>query len=83
MTHISAQVVIIEGRYVRQRCAWCGEMLIDYDLEKTAVVVVNGKTELPGVWATDRLIHVDGNQSTLLEGNAMPPDCCAMLELTR
>lgn len=36
VTHIAGLDVQV-GRYLRQRCAWCGAMLSDYDLARVAV----------------------------------------------
>lgn len=32
LTHITAQELVVDGRRMRQRCAWCGAVIVDYDL---------------------------------------------------
>lgn len=34
--HFLGPWVIVEGRFLRQRCAWCGAMLVDVDLGSVA-----------------------------------------------
>lgn len=37
IVHIAGPCITIAGRYARQRCSWCGEVLIDEDLENVMV----------------------------------------------
>lgn len=38
-THMAGIDVTIDGRYLRQRCAWCDEIIIDVDLTAIAVAL--------------------------------------------
>lgn len=35
-THIAGPMITVLGRYMRQRCSWCGYVLDEYDLERVA-----------------------------------------------
>jgi hypothetical protein len=72
IVHIASNTITMEGQYVRQRCVWCGVLLIDIDLSMTATS--DGKE--PGSWATGALVEVDGGHSSLVEGNRIPDNCC-------
>ena len=78
MTHIAGLPLVVNGRYCRQLCAWCGEVLGDYDLERCASIDGSG----PSSWEEGAYVRVDGNCSYLVP-DPMPDDCCAMLEVTR
>ena len=85
VTHIAGIDVTI-GPLLRQRCAWCGATLIDYDLEKVAVPV--GQEGPPGHWEVGALVQVDGNMTIVLdhdESHKLPDNACARLdpEVTR
>lgn len=83
ITHLSGGVVTIGDRYIRQRCEWCGEKLIDYDLAMIAVPVGQASTPL-ATWPAGAMVRVDGVLSAvienpeILEDNTvkLPPDCC-------
>lgn len=80
------------GPYLRQRCSWCGALLLDYDLSLTAMVIPAGKTEdqarddgdlKPATWPIGDLLAVDGSlQYTVphVDGARLPETCCAMLD---
>lgn len=75
VTHVAAQTITIDGRYLRQLCAWCGEVLIDYDLANVAMVVTpDDPNPTPATWPTGNLVRVDGNVSTTLDENEQLPD---------
>jgi hypothetical protein len=53
-SHLAGDPVTVEGRWIRQRCSWCGVALIDVDLE---LILVAETTEpdayptwIPGFW---------------------------------
>jgi hypothetical protein len=80
MIHVAAQPVRI-GQYLRQRCAWCGAVLLDYDL--AGIAVPEGQDPMPGTWQCGGLIQVDGQYSSVVEhedGAPVPADCCAALD---
>jgi hypothetical protein len=65
-THLPGQAVTIGGRWVRQRCQFCGQALIEEDLERVAVPVGQegaGRREFnPG-----RFVRVTGGFPTIYE----------------
>lgn len=66
------------GLVLRQRCDWCGELLIDYDLARIAVPV--GQDSRPATWPTGTLVLVDGNVSYTVDhkdGEKLPPGTCS------
>lgn len=85
VTHIAGVDTHINHR-LRQRCAWCGALLIDYDLANLAVPV--GQDPTPATWPVGGLVLVDGNMSTAVphtDGGPLPMDACGRLdpEVTR
>lgn len=71
-THFASNTITVEGRFMRQRCVWCGVLLTDYDLSRIA----SSDGSEPGSWETGRLVRVDGNHSSVVEGDKIPDDCC-------
>lgn len=81
-----AGVHVRVGDHLRQRCAWCGATLIDYDL--TRIAVPEGQDPTPGTWPHGDLVLVDGGLSATVEhddGADLPDGACAKLdpEVTR
>lgn len=69
------------GPYLRQRCAWCGSVLVDYDLRRVAVPV--GMDPKPSTWQIGSLVEVDGHISSVVEhkdGDQLPTGCCGALD---
>lgn len=87
VTHIAGPDIVIGGRRLRQRCSWCGAVLLDYDLANVAVQVEPGEEQQsPSTWPVGRLVQVDGGCSTLLdETDELPEDACGKVddEVTR
>lgn len=79
MTHIAGFAVILDGRFQRQICAWCGEILIDNDLSKMAST--DGRA--PAFWECGCIVEVDGNCSSKLDVDRLPDNSCAIMEITR
>jgi hypothetical protein len=78
VTHVAGLDVTVNGRYMRQRCAWCGDALIDLDLAAVMVQVAPGAApEPPARWTPGALVRVDGCVSVSLEGDKLPDDACA------
>jgi ribosomal protein L24E len=75
VTHIAGQHVTIDDHYLRQRCAWCGVVLLDYDLHRVAVPV--GQEGPPATWPGGALVTVAGGASWIPEGEQLPDDACA------
>lgn len=74
------------GDLLRQRCGWCGALLIDYDLATVAVPL--GQDPMPATWACGALVLVDGGLSTTVtheDGASLPEGACGALdpEVTR
>ena len=81
VSHLTAQPVNLVGRFNRQRCAWCGECIVDEDLATMASPsgAVHG-TE----WPPQRIVRISrGNPSisSLVAdtGGKMPEDSCMAL----
>lgn len=84
--HIAGQQVDIGGRYLRQRCSWCGAVLIDYDLAMMGEVIRPEEPTPPPMWEVGRLVLCDGPLSTLVEhkdGERLPSASCVTVELDR
>jgi hypothetical protein len=78
--HIAAYPIVIGGRFQRQRCGWCGAVLIDNDWSRMATV---GEWSEPATWPTQGLVLIDGALATVVEhvdGDPLPPNCCALLD---
>lgn len=85
MIHIVGVHVQV-GSLVRQRCAWCGATLLDYDLNRIAVPV--GQDPAPAVWSPGALVLVDEGLSVEVphnDGHELPDGSCGKLdpEVTR
>ncbi|TDC63890.1 hypothetical protein E1258_09600 [Micromonospora sp. KC207] len=81
VTHIAAPHIIINDRYLRQRCGWCGAVIIEYDL--AAVAVPAGTDPTPATWSTGALVAVDGRASWAASAtNRLPEDACGVNPLT-
>lgn len=80
MIHIVGPHITI-GPYLRQRCAWCGATLLDYNLDRIAVPV--GQDPRPATWPVGGLLGVEGVASWVVEhedGALLPEGCCALLD---
>lgn len=68
VTHIAGIVVKVNDRII-QRCALCGEKLIDTAYNNTAIV-----------WKEHSFVNLDGNQMTVTEPTLeLPEDNCLPL----
>lgn len=79
--HIAGFSVGVDS-LLRQRCAWCGEVLIDLDLANIAVAPGEDGApgRGPGTWEPFALVAVDGPCSWVVpcaEGEPLPLRCCA------
>jgi len=88
VTHIAGTQMVMFGRYLRQRCEWCGIILLEYDLERVQVPV--GQDPTPAMWTPMALVRVDGYMSAEIDnpeqvdgGIQLPPDSCAFNPLTQ
>lgn len=85
--HVAGECLNIGGRYLRQRCSWCGAVLIDYDLAMMGFSVAEGEEPSPpATWEVGVLVLVDGSMSTTVEhedGAKLPASSCVIVELDR
>jgi hypothetical protein len=80
-THIAGAEVQVGSR-LRQRCAWCGEVMADYDLQRIAVL--EGDDPRPAMWLQGSLVRRDGCAWFVVdheEGADLPSDSCAAAEI--
>ena len=66
------------GNRKRQRCAWCGEVLMDYDLANVLVAPGSRDPE-PAHFELGALVAVDGPGSWIVphaDGDRMPAGWC-------
>lgn len=82
VVHIAGAQLSMFGRYLRQRCDWCGVVIIEYDLTRVQVPV--GQDFAPAMWAVGSMVRVDGHMSAEVEMVEdepgiikLPPDSCA------
>lgn len=75
VTHIAAPHIVIDDRWMRQRCGWCGVVLLDYDLDRVAVPT--GTDPTPATWEMGALVTVDGPASWTADVDRLPDDACA------
>jgi hypothetical protein len=79
VVHIAGLDVQI-GQLLRQRCGWCAEILVDYDLDRTAVP--EGQPGRPATWPVGGLVLVDGGVKVEVRhtaGDQLPPNTCVGL----
>lgn len=76
ITHFASNTITIEGRFKRQRCVWCGVLIIDYDMSNMA----SSDGSEPASWETGCMVQVDGNHSSIVEGYKMPDNCCYLID---
>lgn len=81
VVHIAAQPVHV-GCQIRQRCAWCGAMLKDYNVHDVEFQDDDPDRKLPA-WELGGLVVVDGNLSYSVphvDGEDVPANACAGLD---
>jgi hypothetical protein len=80
LIHIAGRALQVNDR-IRQRCAWCGTVLSDYDL--TRVMVPEGQPGPPAMWPEGEFIAVDGGASWTephTDGAKLPEGSCALID---
>lgn len=78
VVHIAGLEIEVEGRYLRQRCGWCGEILADYDYTQTATP---GEWTKPAMFPVNKLVRVEGvnpRSYAVLDIERLPDDACAL-----
>jgi hypothetical protein len=81
IVHIAGSHVTV-NEYLRQRCAWCGALLIDQDLKLVAVPVDQPPGSYP-TWPAGELVAVLGNAMWIeahKDGDPLPDWACARLD---
>jgi hypothetical protein len=85
MVHVAGAPVQV-GSHLRQRCSWCGAMMIDVELSLIAVPV--GQEDDYPTWGVGELIETSGldphaGGATWVhqheDGDPVPDNCCAKL----
>lgn len=79
--HVAGVHVTINQR-IRQRCAWCGAVLIDVDSALVAVPLGQERDGVP-VWPVGDLVLIDGNMAALVphkDGDPLPDGACGKLD---
>lgn len=89
IVHIAGHPVQV-GSHLRQRCAWCGAVILDQDLARTAVQLPEDGSDPPPypTWGTGELIETHGLDHSAVsatwvvdheDGQPVPDGCCAKL----
>lgn len=87
VTHIAGAQLNMFGRYLRQRCDWCGVIIIEYDLARVMVPV--DQPGPPPMWPVGALVRVDRVMSAVVEAveedghTKLPMDSCAFDPFTQ
>lgn len=88
IVHIAGHPITVNGRYLRQRCAWCGAIILDYDLSTLAFTDDTPEEDRhPATWPVGDMIASDGGHTWIAAtpdhtGNVetMPAQACAYLD---
>lgn len=73
VVHLSGATVFV-GTVMRQRCAWCGALLIDDDLATMQVAVVAGEEPRPpSGFEENTFVAVEGDDRSTKVMWAVPP----------
>lgn len=90
LVHIAGPDIQV-GPRLRQRCAWCGALIVDYNLARTlspcgeACRVSGCRPEhhRPATWPVGGLVEVDGGASWTVpheDGAELPANACGRLD---
>jgi len=90
VVHIATPPIQV-GPLLRQRCGWCGALLLDYDLaglaspcdERCQAGGCAPENHYPATWAGGDLVEVDGACSSVvphIDGDELPAHACAQLD---
>jgi hypothetical protein len=90
LVHIAGPDIQVGAR-LRQRCAWCGALIIDYDLARTASPCGDDcrasgckpENHRPGTWPVGGLVEIDGAARWTVpheDGAQLPANACAQLD---
>lgn len=71
------------GDQLRQRCSWCGSVILDVDTARVAFQVVEGQEGYKvSTWPVGALIGMNGAVTWVVEhedGKQLPPNACAQV----
>jgi hypothetical protein len=86
IVHFVGPDIRIDDKRMRQRCAWCGTLLLEYDLDRIQVPV--GQRQGMARFEVGTLLEVYEGMRQLIShkpGDKLPPNTCAELddEVTR
>ncbi len=82
VVHIAGPALRV-GDHLRQRCLWCGAVLVDHDL--TNIAVPDGECTCgPATWGDGDLVAVHGAASWVVPpveaGEPLPEGACGRLD---
>ena len=96
VVHIVGMDVIVHGCHRRQRCSWCGQMLLDDDLSRMSWALNEDGSDPgpPGGWPMGELVEIVGDSKPEpgealgfrgmrvieVEDGKLPDNACAMLD---
>lgn len=90
VVHVAGPEIEVKGdsHWLRQRCSWCGACIVDVDLTRVALEVVEGEEDTPVVdrvptWEVGALVAHDGNVWYVVnmeDEGKMPPEACMMTD---
>ena len=79
VTHIVGHAVVVQGHLCRQRCAWCGVMLVDVDAE---LIATTGSVNYDPFFTIGALLEVESigpvTRWSIVEahGGILPDNAC-------
>ena len=82
--HLAGIPVTVSPGFMRQRCSWCGTILIDYDLSR--IKVPAGDPFPPSSWPTGVFIAMEGPFSRVVESGdiddaqRIPDGSCMLID---
>lgn len=82
VTHIASDHITINDRFLRQRCGWCGAVIIDVDTARMATPI--GQEGPYPTWPVGMLVLMDGPVSCYvnLEGR-LPDNFCGAEQMNK
>jgi hypothetical protein len=81
IVHIAGPDVRVDDR-LRQRCSWCGALLVDEQVDRL-MVPVGQRQGLPPVWLCGSMVAVDGGASWEIntdEDGQLPEHHCGLID---
>lgn len=84
VAHVAGIELTVDGKHMRQRCSWCGVVLIDQNLELVAVQMPEDGSDPPPVraWPAGEWVDVEPGHMRLLGdvGELYPKNSCMAAE---